>query len=126
MNKADWDYVKEQLQSFWHPVELLIDGYKVSLKLERMDTYNNAIVMYINGWMKGEWSMSDCEERRRFFRPVTRYFYSKKQRKKLPKKYFPSAHKPYTYYMPTWKSFNRMKAHFIKHNESIELLKEQS
>lgn len=124
MNKEDWDWVEEQLKSLYHTVNLKIDGYRVTISLNRMGTYKNSLVVYVNDWFKGEWLGQDCEERRRFFRPCTSYLFPKKVREKLNKKRYPNYHKPHTYWQLDWPGFKRMKAHFIKNNQSIELIKE--
>ncbi|MEA4825057.1 MAG: hypothetical protein VB130_00250 [Clostridium sp.] len=130
MTKEEWVKVEKALQSLYSIVELKIDGYKVALKLERLDTYKNAIAVYINGEFKGKWLIEECEERRRFLRKREKSLITPKQRKdlnKLPKK-FRKEHeewfnRSYVYYEPWWNSFNSLKRHLISENESIELVK---
>lgn len=130
MTKEEWVQVEKALQSLYSIVELKIDGYKVALRLERLDTYKNAITVYINGEFKGKWLMEECEERRRFLRKREKSLITQKQKKDLNKlsKKFRKEHeewfnRSYVYYEPWWTSFNSLRKHLIKENESIELVK---
>lgn len=132
MTSDDWKKVEKRLENFYDIVELNCDGYKVELVLTREKPMKNNIVIYINGVIKGEWITNDCEERRRFFRPVKKYLYPQKYRasmKKEPKwlqREFPNTDRTYTFYVPDWLSFKALKSHLIKNNENIELItKEQ-
>ncbi|TEB10024.1 hypothetical protein Pmgp_02719 [Pelotomaculum propionicicum] len=107
------------------------DGYEVTLRLGRISQFKNAILVYINGEVRGEWLLKDCEERRRFFQPVKRSVLSRKTcsgLRKISKKLRQKAGLPdpdakYTYYCPYWTSFKSLKRHLIKNNDSIELIK---
>lgn len=79
----EWKEVEESLNSFYSTVELRCDGYEVTLALRRIDQFKNAIFVYVNGVIKGEWLIEDCEERRRFLRPVKRSLLSQKQKAAL-------------------------------------------
>jgi hypothetical protein len=131
MTSQDWKEVEKRLKSFYYIVKLNCDGYKVDLVLEQVSTMKNSIMVYVNGKFKGEWLVNDCEERRRFLRPVLKYVYSAKWRasmKKKPKwlqKEFPDTNKTYTYYTPYWLSFGALKRHLIANNHSIELIREK-
>lgn len=130
MTKEEWSQVEEALKSIFSMAQLKVDGYKITLRLERLDTYRNRIMVYINEQFKGKWLIEDCEERRRFFRKREKSLITAKQKKdlnKLPKK-FKKEHeewfnRSYIYYEPYWSSFNSLKKHLIKENESIELIK---
>lgn len=129
MTKEEWKRCQEALKSFYSIVKLNVDGYEVGLRLERVDTYRNKIMVYVNGGFKGKWLIEDCEERRRFLRKMEKSLITAKQKKdlnKLPKK-FRKEHeelfnRSYVYYEPYWTSFNSLKKHLINENESIELL----
>lgn len=123
MNKYDWKRVEEALKSFHNVAELRVDGYKLSLHLEQISTYKNAIMIYVEDVFKVEW-FNECEERRRFFRVERENFLtaktikglSKKRQKELKEKY------AYDYYTPIWTSFAALRRHLIANNESIELM----
>ena len=110
------------------PVKLKIDGYVVQLTLEQVSQFKNAIVVYVNDKIKGEWSMKDCEERRRFFSCVRKSIVKKSDLKafgkKVSKKQEQAIKEKYSYneYSFVWTNFNKMKKHFIANNNDIELL----
>jgi hypothetical protein len=87
----------------------------------------------VNGEVRGAWLFEDCEERRRFMRPVKRFLYSKEQRvsykkvsKRLRQKYgLPDPDITYTSYDFYWTSFRALKRNLIKNNTTIELVKEE-
>jgi hypothetical protein len=132
LTKAEWEQVEELLKGFYSPVGLMCDGFHVTLKLERMDAFKNNICVYVNGQMRFE-HKPNTEETRRFSFPSTRFVHSTKERQQLKKEskrllkrlgdfWQPDA--TYTTYLPFWGSFKSLKAHLVKHNESIELLKD--
>lgn len=131
MTPQDWKEIEKRLQYLYSLVKLKCDGYEVTLTLARISQMKNAIVVYINGEIRGKWLAEDCEERRRFFRPVTKSIVSPKQKagwKKLSKKTRQEleARTRYTCYYSYWTSFSALKRHLIKNNNTIELLKESA
>lgn len=66
MTKEEWKQAEDALTHFFHPVELKVDGYDITLILERVGVYQNKIMVYIGGEFRGQWMAEDCEERRRF------------------------------------------------------------
>ena len=66
MTKEEWKQAEEALTHFFHPVELKVDGYDITLILERVGVYQNKIMVYIGGEFRGQWMAEDCDERRRF------------------------------------------------------------
>lgn len=130
MIPRDWKEVEESLKNFWSPVKLKCDGYELTLSLERINQFKNGIMVYVNGVMKVKWMIEDCEERRRFFRSVTKSFLSPKKKaalKKLSKKNRLQLEEMTRYisYYPYWTSFRALKSHLIKNNSEIELVCEQ-
>ena len=85
MNKYDWKRVEEALKSFHNVAEIKVDGYKLSLHLEQISTYKNAIMIYVDDVFKGAW-FNECEERRRFFRVERKNILTTKAIKELSKK----------------------------------------
>jgi len=134
MSTQEWKQIEECLKSFYSPVKIKCDGYYVTLCLRRLDQFKNGILIYVNGEIKGKWLLEDCEERRRFFRPVKKSLYSRKQKaslKKISKRLRQKAGLSdpeinYTCYYPYWKSFRALKTHIIKNNSDIELELEQT
>lgn len=129
MSKDEWSRVQEALKSLFSIVKLKIDNYEVALSLVRVDTYKNAIAVYVNGVFKGEWLVKDCEERRRFLQRKERSLLSPKEKsswkklsKKMQKELSEKYDKKYEFYSSHWTSFNALKKHLISNNASIELV----
>lgn len=56
MTKEEWKKVDIALTSvFAPPVNLKIDGYKVSLNLTQKSRFQNAILVYVNDEFRGKW-----------------------------------------------------------------------
>ncbi|BDV42415.1 hypothetical protein GURASL_13380 [Geotalea uraniireducens] len=129
MTNADWDHVEQCLQSQFQPVGLVCDGYHLCLCLQRMGM-KLVITFFVNGDLKGRWLGEDCEERRRFFRPVKKSAWTAKSRlaiqktsKRMLKRLGIDPTETITVYYPWWNSFKALKSHLRKHNECIELVK---
>lgn len=128
MTKDEWEQAENALHSLFNYVKLNIDGYEITLKLERVGTYKNVIMLYINDKLDFKLLLEDCEERRRFARIRTRTLlkadskkWLKKQSKKLQAELTEKC--TYTYYEFWWTSFNSLKKHLIKNNTNIEVIK---
>jgi len=131
VTSEEWKKIEENLKSFYSSVKLKCDAYEVTIMLQRISPMKNALVVYVNGHIKGEWLTNDCEERRRFLRPVTKSCLSAKDKKRLKKhgkKFLREMEEKskYTYYDPYWTSFRALKKHLIDHSDSIELNHEGS
>ena len=129
MTKEDWDKVDKSMQSPYGRSELLCDGYLVTIDTRICDRRLQSMI-YVNGHWKGAWQLEDCEERRRFFRPVRRLVWKPSILKGASKKTLKSMgidpKETRLSYSPMWTSFRPLKAHFIKNNTSIELAPEAS
>lgn len=130
MTKEDWKKVEESLDSFYDMVKLRCDGYILTLYLARYTQFKNGITVYVNGKVEGRWLVEDCEERRRFMRPVKNSVHPPKERAKLKKlskrlqKSSPLLNPDASFltYRSYWTSFKALKNHLIKNNTNIELL----
>lgn len=123
MTTDEWKETEKRLNAF-QTVELLIDGYTVTLILcrENMKLY---IAVYINGKMKGKWITEDCEERRRFMCKSKRSLIGRYDKKKgLSRREYEKLKEKYTYYSyaPYFASFKTLKNQFTKNNKNIQLL----
>ena len=68
MTAEEWKKVDIALTSvFAPPVNLKIDGYKVSLKLTQKSPFEFAILVYVIDEFRGYWLAEVCVIRRRFF-----------------------------------------------------------
>ncbi len=129
MTKEEWKQVQESLKRLFYTVKLKADDFEIAVRLERVTTYKNALMIYVNGEFKGEWLLKDCEERRRFIQHKQPYVLHAKERaeykkmsKKLQKQYADFYERRYDVYTPLWSSFSALKKHLIENNEHIELL----
>jgi hypothetical protein len=129
MSKEDWQAVKARLDSFYSPVVLDCDGYRLSLKLVRVSTFENAIAVYVDGWFRGEWLLNDCEQRRRFMRPMTTRLYRRNDFKGFNKRELKrlriDTEKAITVYSSHWKNIGALIRHLKSNNVEISLIKEE-
>ena len=131
MTNEDWKYIEEKLSYPFGSAELLIDGYNVTLGCQLIKPRQFAIAVFIDGKFQMKWAMEDCDIRRRFCSRHTKCFLDqmarnrlKREKKAFREKIIKQATSEY--YLPYWNSFRMMKAHFIKNNTSIELVKKET
>lgn len=131
MTAEDWKKVEDELGLIFGRVELKVDGYDLSLAIQSAGRLRLIIFPYVNGWHRSEWLMNDCEERRRFMRPVVTHVWPASARRKVTnglskaniKRFFPDIDKTFSSYAGYWPSFGPLKRHLIKQNASIDLVK---
>lgn len=83
--------------------------------------------VYVDGFIKGEWSINDCDIRRRFYFESKKSLLKQSEKAKLKKLRKADRERieqraSYSVFLPYWGSFSRLKAHLIKNNRSIELI----
>lgn len=124
MKREDWQAIEQRLVYPGAQAKLTVDGYGVTLEVHR-HKMRMEVMVFVGGVCKGEWISKDCEERRRFFRPVTHRPKPAppKEVKLLGKKWCDAQRAKYThtYYLPLWPSVGALRRHFEKHNSSVEL-----
>lgn len=126
--KKEWEEIEGQLRLPWGQVRLDADGYELLLQVQPRRALSYCITAFVNGAIKGKYMLEDCEERRRFMRPVNTYLHRKRLRDDLAKKLSKrdaqrmGVNQKITYYLPTWPSFQNLRRHLIRHNECIEVL----
>ncbi len=131
MTATDWEKVENKLSYPFGGVKLRIDGYDVNVMVEKEKpgSLKYVLVVYVDGYIKGEWITNDCEISRKFYCKKTKSLLTnyvrkssafkhmkKKEQEEWIKKY------TYEYYSPYFTSFKRLKTHFTKNNDSIELI----
>tara|TARA_R110002095_G_scaffold66101_5_gene56012 strand:+ start:164 stop:607 length:444 start_codon:yes stop_codon:yes gene_type:complete len=128
ISKGQWKGIENTLKCQFHTVRLNCDGYEVSATLRQISDTQLGIAIYVNGELKGKWFGEDCEERRRFFRPVVRSRYRGKRKeslKKLGKRTLKQMgidpDSKITYYNFYWCSAKSFIKHLIANNKSIEI-----
>lgn len=128
MTKEQWDKVDRSMQSPYGRVSLLCDGFKITVETGLYKRKLSSII-YVNGLFKGAWMLEDCEERRRFFRPIKTLVWRRKLTKGISKRMLKSLNIDPTEtriaFSAEWSSFRSLKAHLLKNNTSIELAPEE-
>jgi hypothetical protein len=123
-----WKCAEERLIGSFGHVQLQCDAYTLTLECRLVKPRRYSIYIFIDGWFRGEWLLKDCEERRRFLRPVTRPLHSRKfigaMKKIYGKKKLPDdCHRTVTYHHPDWPSFGPLRRHLLNHNKSVRITK---
>lgn len=129
MTLEDWKKVENALSSPYGSVNLKIDGYEVTIICVMDKPLHYHLAVYVDGKIKGDWIFKDCEIRRKFYQKHTKSLLDSKQKKRLKREKKDFREKilkesSYDWYEPYWKSVRSMKSHFIKNNNSIELMEE--
>ncbi|MFZ6775819.1 hypothetical protein ACO0LD_03230 [Undibacterium sp. Ji83W] len=133
ITKEQWAEVEANLSSAWGVVELEIDGYKINLRVAREKSLKYVVMIYVNGVMDGKWLSpdSDADETKRFFRKISKYALKPKARaelikiyggKRCPKADLARFNQQYSYFSPVWSNVKDMRRHFVKNNQSIEVV----
>lgn len=138
MNAETWEKIKIELSSPFGTVDLKIDGYDVALRISRINPLRYVIAVFVNGHFLGRWMNIERgdEEGRRFFPTCTRKLYRGKYRARLEQiaqDYGKRAaketglndalNKTITHRRAYWSSVDALRRHFVKHNNSIELVR---
>lgn len=123
----EWKKVESALNVPYGRVKLKIDEYNVDIAIVYEKPLKYCYGVYIEGIFKGKWLAEDCEIRRRFCQRHTKSLLTVKDKKKLKRerKAFREQiikEATFEWYEPYFHSFRTMKSHFIKNNNSIELL----
>lgn len=129
MTPQQWADVKKQW-FFRYEFRFRVDGYELKLEYAVLQGGRIGYSVYVDGWLKGEWILKDCEERRRFMCKQSKPLHSPKEQrwyqqlaKMQKKKYTPGI---FEYYEPWWRSFTAFKRHITANNNSIELMEDHS
>lgn len=125
MNREDCIKVEQRLVFPGARIELQCDAYRLTMEVQR-DKMRMVVMIYVDGFFKGLWMRTDCEERRRFLRPIIHRPkpYTGKQMRVLGKKWCDEQRiqGTFTYYSPVWLSSRALLRHLHKHNSSVELV----
>lgn len=132
MDKKDWDKAKERLSLPFGGVELVADGYTVTLqRVSIKDMFHNAIAVFINGEFKGKWLLEDCEERRRFIAQKSVPLMSRKEiaaynkaPKSVQRQFKKMREARIIQYSSHWTSWNALVKHFEANNQNIRLMED--
>lgn len=132
ITKEEWSRIENVLTGAFGRVELLIDGFNVTLNIERVRNLKYGIMTYVNGEFRGAWMMEDSEIGAKFYRPNTRFINNSKLRaelikiwggKRCPKHRLEEINKKITLHDPVWNCAKKMRCHLVKHNTDISIIK---
>ena len=85
MTDEQWKEIEKKLVPPFGRVELEIDGYKVAIVAQLVEKMKFSFVVYVNGFIRTEWSIKDCEIRRRFYYESKRSMLKKSEEAKIKK-----------------------------------------
>ncbi|MDE5917695.1 MAG: hypothetical protein K2G62_06185 [Oscillospiraceae bacterium] len=127
MTAEEWKTVESALIPPFGRVKLKIDEYNVDIGVVYDKPLKYCYSVYIDGIFKSKWLLEDCEIRKRFCQKHTKSLLNAKQKQKLKResKAFREQIIEQTtvvWYEPYFSSFRTLKSHFIKNNNSIELV----
>ena len=124
MKKEDWEKAKSRLRAPLGQVDLLCDGYSVTLVNECISMFRNGIAVYVNDEIRGSWFVQDCEERRRFIPQKETSLMTRKQiaaYNKMPKKDRGPLKKfreeTFTAYQTHWTNWQAL----VKHLQTLQI-----
>jgi hypothetical protein len=143
MTKEDWATIEKKLSWPGDGAHLNCDGYQLGIYRARRTEMRDCLVIYVNGVFRGEWATKDCEERKRFLCPMKAYYYKpmmraaiKANRAKRPKHIRDVVEKAlgkladpdasFIWYSCLWPSLKRLKAHLVKNNREISIIREKA
>lgn len=128
MTDEEWKEVEQAVEPPYSRAELIADGYKISIVCMKQKSLKYHLVVYVNGYIKGEWLLNDCEERRRFMRKHKKCYLTERQRKSKQFQKFPKEFQQkiinantVTQYYFDFPSFKSLKSQLIRNNKSIEM-----
>lgn len=128
MNQEKWAEIAKELENPFGKVRLKIDEYDVTIIVAQEKTLKYCLAVYINDKIKVKDIIEDCDIRRKFYQEHKTSLLKRKDLERLKrekKSVREEVKKKYTsyYYDPCWRSFRSLKAHLIKNNEDIEVIK---
>lgn len=126
MTTKDWELVRRRC-TLWRHAKMKADGYELSLTEARLKN-KVYILIYVDGKVDYSLTDTDNEVRRKFFWKRSRSFYSREYIKGMEKLQGKRACKAEGIYrkiemwFPYWASFSRLKSHFKKNCDALELV----
>lgn len=130
ITKEQWQQIEQNLSHAHGAVKLKCDGYEVGLYVIPVDTLQYGVQVYVNGAFQSKWMSEDCEERRRFLRPIERFLWSARERavmltavggKRAPKYSVERINRKITFYSSYWTSVKSLRRHIQKNNKELEV-----
>ncbi|WP_459199068.1 hypothetical protein ACQVRX_11325 [Ralstonia pseudosolanacearum] len=122
--------IDHELSRPYGMARLECDGYRVDVHVEHAKGLTYSLMVYVNDQWNPAWTLGNCEEARRFMRPMSRSLFTAKRKAELTKAFgkrgvkqaCPNLDKKITQYVPTWSSAKPMLRHFLKTCSDISLV----
>lgn len=134
LSKEQRDKVINDLSYPWGRADLMCDGYRVTLSVERAKGMPYRVMTYVNGRFEGAWMFpkEECQEAK-FMRKVVRLVCSPKHKREMEKimgkrrvAKDPYYSKTLTHYMPDWASGKAALSHLCKVCDSVQVIDPQA
>ena len=128
---SDWASMERDLSGTFGTVKLRCDGYLIDIERTLVDRNRLGLIVYVNGHLRGEWLLKDCEERRRFLRKTLRRVFraadverickglGKRDRAACVERL--GLERKSEAYALHWGSFDALRRHLIAHNRVIQV-----
>lgn len=127
MTKEEWKKIEDWWGTGLSTIKMKIDGHDILLynSIDK-DKMIVEVVIYVDGYIKGDCSTVGNEIGDRFWNRVKKPLYSPKELKERAKAYGKRSkeaqQKYFEYNLPSWRSFRAFKKHITGHNKDISLV----
>ena len=123
--------MERDLSGTFGAVRLRCDGYLIDIERTLVDRNRLGLIVYVNGHIRAEWLIKDCEERRRFLRKTLRKVFraadverickglSKRDRAAFITRF--DLDRKRESYSLNWGSVDALRRHLIAHNRVIQV-----
>lgn len=133
LSKEQRDKAVSDLSTPWGIVDLMCDGYRVTLSVERAKGMTYRVMTYANGEFKGLWCSPSSEApESKFMRKLVRPVYSLGHKRKLEKilgkravQKDPKYSATHTWYWPDWASGKAAVSHLCRVCDSVQIAEPQ-
>jgi hypothetical protein len=127
LTPQQWKELEDSITE-WSPARLKVDGHDITIQLERYKNMQLCYSVYVDGYIRGEWSDKASEIGQKFWRPMMMALVSAKSVKSMERVFGKKKAKEMGYttdkkligYTPHYLSFKALKQVLIK-CKSIEI-----
>lgn len=129
LTREEKDLLAQKLSSPFGSVNLLCDGHKITLAVERSKGMTYRVMTYVDGYFKGVWmnpenNAPESKFLRKSVTPIISPAQKREDEKALGKRWVksrPIYQQTSTFYMPDWASGKAALAHLCKVCESVQI-----
>lgn len=135
LTKEQWAEIESRLSFPFGEVNLIADGYRLTLQVQSFAALRQVIVVFVDGIRKHEWYKGEATEAKKFCRESRRWLFGAKDRENAKKKLKQRRLDPYlrkwyketaesfsTTWMPYWPTPKPLIRHLRKTCTSVELV----